>query len=77
MGGRHDGRGRARPQEGHPPGTVHVGLVGPGVSTVLALELVGGREAIQDRTCLEALSALAGMLGTPTSDESREERALG
>jgi len=52
------------PQEGHPPGTVHVGLVGPGVSTALALELVGGREAIQDRTCAEALSALAGMLST-------------
>jgi PncC family amidohydrolase len=50
-------------QEGHPPGTVHVGLVGPSVSTALALELVGGREAIQDRTCQEALSALAGMLG--------------
>ena len=51
-------------QDGHPPGTVHVGLVGPGVSTALALELVGGREAIQDRTCLEALSALEGMLST-------------
>ena len=51
-------------QEGHPPGTVHVGLVGPGVATAVALELVGGREAIQDRTCSEALSALAGMLST-------------
>jgi PncC family amidohydrolase len=51
-------------QDGHPPGTVHVGLVGPGVSTALALELVGGREAIQDRTCMEALSALEGMLST-------------
>ena len=50
-------------QEDQPPGTVHVGLVGPRLSTALALELVGGREAIQDRTCLEALSALAGMLG--------------
>jgi nicotinamide-nucleotide amidase len=50
-------------QEGHPPGTVHVGLVGPGVSTALALELVGDRAAIQDRTCQEALSALVGMLG--------------
>jgi nicotinamide-nucleotide amidase len=49
-------------QDGHPPGTVHVGLVGPGVSTALALELVGGRAAIQDRTCQEALSALAGIL---------------
>jgi nicotinamide-nucleotide amidase len=54
-------------QDGHPPGTVHVGLVGPGVSTALALELVGGREAIQDRTCVEALSALEGMLSTPGS----------
>ena len=51
-------------QEGHPAGTVHVGLVGPGVATALALELVGGRAAIQDRTCVEALSALAGMLET-------------
>jgi nicotinamide-nucleotide amidase len=51
-------------QDGHPPGTVHVGLVGPGVSSALALELVGGREAIQDRTCAEALSALEGMLST-------------
>jgi len=52
-------------QEGKPAGTVHVGLVGPGASTALALELVGGREAIQDRTCQEALSALADMLSTP------------
>ena len=50
-------------QEDHPPGTVHVGLVGPGGATALALELVGDRGAIQDRTCVEALSALAGMLG--------------
>ena len=52
-------------QEGEPPGTVHVGVAGPGVSTALALELVGDRKAIQDRTCLEALSALAGMLSRP------------
>jgi nicotinamide-nucleotide amidase len=52
-------------QEGHPPGTVHVGVVGPSVSTALALELVGDRAAIQDRTCREALSALAGMLSRP------------
>lgn len=67
-------------QEGHPPGTVHVGLVGPGVSTALALELVGDRAAIQDRTVAEALSALAGMLGTggtPGPDEPREHSGLG
>ena len=54
-------------QDGHSPGTVHVGLAGPGVSTSLALELVGGREAIQDRTCSEALSALAGILSTSSA----------
>jgi PncC family amidohydrolase len=52
-------------QEGKPAGTVHVGLVGPGASQALALELVGGREAIQDRTCEAALSALEDMLSTP------------
>jgi len=51
------------PQEGHPPGTVHVGLVGPGIATALALELVGSRLAMCDRTCEEALSALADILG--------------
>ena len=60
-------------QEGHPPGTVHVGLVGPGVATALALELVGGRDAVQERTCVEALSALAGMIDR---DRHREEGAL-
>jgi PncC family amidohydrolase len=63
-------------QDGHPPGTVHVGVVGPGVSTALALELVGSREAIQDRTCAEALSALAGILSTAARDERREEGPL-
>lgn len=63
-------------QERHPPGTVHVGLVGPGVSTAVALELVGGRGAIQDRTCREALSALAGMLGGAHSGEPREDGGL-
>jgi PncC family amidohydrolase len=60
-------------QDGHPPGTVHVGLVGPGVATALALELIGGRETIQDRTCVEALSALAGIIDR---DRHREEGAL-
>jgi len=49
-------------QEGKPPGTVYVGVAGPGGDTGLALDLVGGRSAIQDRTCTEALSALAGIL---------------
>lgn len=49
-------------QEDQPPGTVHVGLVGPGTSTALALELVGDRLVIADRTCAEALSALARLI---------------
>ncbi len=49
-------------QEGKPPGTVYVGVAGPRGDSALALELVGGRSAIQDRTCSEALSALAGII---------------
>ena len=51
------------PQDGHAPGTVFVGVEGPEVSTALALELVGDRLVVADRTVVEALSALAGMLG--------------
>lgn len=49
-------------QEGKPPGTVYVGVAGPRGDSALALDLVGGRSAIQDRTCSEALSALAGII---------------
>lgn len=49
-------------QEGKPPGTVYVGVAGPGGDVGIALELVGGRSAIQDRTCQEALSALEGIV---------------
>ncbi len=47
------------PQEGKPPGIVYVGIAGPSGDTALALDLVGDRAEIQDRTCAEALSALA------------------
>lgn len=50
------------PQEGKPAGTVYVGVAGPDEATVVALELSGSRFDIRDRTCAEALSALAGML---------------
>jgi nicotinamide-nucleotide amidase len=49
-------------QEGKPVGTVYVGLAGPGFEDTLALELVGDRAAISDRTCREALAALADRL---------------
>ena len=49
-------------QEGKPPGTVYIGVAGPSGETAVALELVGDRSAIQDRTCQEALSALEGII---------------
>ena len=43
-------------QEGKPVGTVYIALAGPeGRDAVVALELVGDRGSIQDRTCEEAL----------------------
>ena len=49
-------------QEGKPAGTVFVGVAGPDHESVLALELSGSRFEIRDRTCAEALSALAALL---------------
>jgi nicotinamide-nucleotide amidase len=49
-------------QEGHPVGTVFVGIAGPAGISALALELTGDRAAISDRTCAEALAAFADVL---------------
>ena len=49
-------------QEGKPAGTVFVGLAGPVAETAVALDLVGSRYEIRDRTCAEALSALRAIL---------------
>jgi len=49
-------------QEGQPVGTVFVGVAGPGLLTAVALELAGDRDRIRERTCVEALSALGGIL---------------
>ena len=57
-------------QEGRPPGTVHVAVLGPDGHELLALHLPGDRAAVQSATCRAALSALGGILG-------REEGALG
>ena len=57
-------------QEGKPPGTVFVGIAGPGMVEVVALELAGKRQHVQDRTVREALEALASVL-------RREETPLG
>jgi PncC family amidohydrolase len=53
-------------QDDLPPGTVHVGLVGPDLETSVPLAVllreVQGRAAVQAATCREALRALAGWL---------------
>lgn len=57
-------------QEGKPPGTVFVGIAGPGLLEAVALELSGNRDQVQDRTVTEALEAFEGVL-------QREETPLG
>lgn len=48
--------------EGHPAGTVFVGVAGPAGCRVLAMRLTGDREAVRDRTCEAALAALRRVL---------------
>ncbi len=57
-------------QEGKPPGTVYVGLAGPGRADAIELSLSGEREAISEQTCDAALDALAEVVG-------REEPVVG
>ena len=57
-------------QEGKPVGTVFVGIAGPGLSQVVALELRGKRQRIQERTVAEAVSVFETVL-------RREEPPLG
>lgn len=55
-------------QEGHPAGTVFVGLAGPGVSEAVPLELAGDRRAVQDAACRHAVALLLAILvGEETS----------
>ncbi len=49
-------------QEGKAPGTVFVGIAGPGLLEAVALELSGDRDRIQQRTCQEAFEALEAVL---------------
>lgn len=57
-------------QEGKPPGTVFVGIAGPGLVEAVALELPGKRHQVQDRAVREALGAFESVL-------RREETTLG
>lgn len=49
-------------QEGKPPGTVFVGISGPGFLEAVALELDGKRQQVQERTVREALGAFEEVL---------------
>ncbi|GAB3195180.1 CinA family protein [Nocardioides hungaricus] len=57
-------------QEDRPPGTVFVGIAGPGLLEAVALELAGGRQQVQERSVREALVAFEAVL-------RREETSLG
>jgi nicotinamide-nucleotide amidase len=57
-------------QEGKPPGTVFVGIAGPGLLEAVALELSGRRQQVQERTVRETLTAFEEVL-------RREETPLG
>jgi nicotinamide-nucleotide amidase len=57
-------------QEGKAPGTVFVGISGPGILESVELALEGGRTQVQDQTCEELLRALSAIL-------EREETPLG
>jgi nicotinamide-nucleotide amidase len=57
-------------QEGKPPGTVFVGIAGPGLLEAVALELSGKRTQVQDRSSREAIEAFEAVL-------RREETPLG
>jgi nicotinamide-nucleotide amidase len=57
-------------QEGKPPGTVFLGIAGPGFVEAVALELAGKRHQIQDRTVREALASFESVL-------RREDSVLG
>ena len=58
------------PQDGVPAGTVHLAVSGPASTTAVALELVGDRATVRERTCREAVSVLCAILG-------EEETTLG
>jgi nicotinamide-nucleotide amidase len=54
-------------QEGHPPGTVFVGVAGPGSVQARELALSGSREEIRRATCAEVLATLRAILGSEES----------
>ncbi|MDF9717583.1 nicotinamide-nucleotide amidohydrolase family protein [Nocardioides sp. ChNu-153] len=62
------------PQEGHPPGTVFVGIAGPtGPARAQRLHLAGDRAAVQDASVAGALALLL----SEVSRLPRDETAIG
>ena len=57
-------------QEGKRPGTVFVGIAGPGRLEAVGLDLEGDRESVQEQTCTRAVEILAAIL-------AEEETSLG
>ena len=56
------------PQEGHQPGEVWVGLVGPGFpAAALRFDLAGDRDRVRAATVAEALGWLAAELAAPAT----------
>jgi len=49
-------------QEGKAPGTVFVGISGPGLLRAVQLDLPGERHEVQEQTCVGALEELAAIL---------------
>ena len=64
-------------QEGRPVGTAFVGIAGPDLLTVVALELSGNREQIRERTCDEALAALGRILGEFSTGKNPASGSVG
>jgi nicotinamide-nucleotide amidase len=61
-------------QEGHPPGTVFVALVGAGPERMLALTLTGSRRAVRQEAVRAALDLIVQELDT--SSTRREARGM-
>lgn len=51
------------PQDGHPPGEVHLAVAGPAGVAVVSLALAGDRAAVRDHAVRRALLLLADVLG--------------
>jgi len=58
------------PQDGQPPGVVHVGLVGPDLSQVASLRLTGTRAAVRSAAVRRALELAVSHLVPPTGREA-------